>query len=88
MSLDVYISDDCLTCDNTRNLVAQLYIKYPALKINLFNLSKPDTICPDSVFATPTYMLNGQILFLGNPSLAELENHLAPDKVFPPDEQD
>jgi len=71
-TLKVYIADDCLTCQETRDLVARLRQTFPNLKIDLLNLSNPDTIYPDSVFATPTFALNGRTIFLGNPSLSEV----------------
>ena len=71
--LEVYVVDDCSSCERAQNFVAGILNRYENLKIDLFNLSNPDTISPDNVFATPTYILNGSILFLGNPSLEELD---------------
>ncbi len=71
--LEVYVVDDCSSCERAQNFVAGIINRYANLKIDLFNLSNPDTISPDNVFATPTYILNGSILFLGNPSLEELD---------------
>ncbi|RME48058.1 MAG: hypothetical protein D6796_06830, partial [Caldilineae bacterium] len=70
--LKVYITDDCPTCQETKDLVAMLQEIFPNLQIDLLNLSNPNTIYPDSVFATPTFALNGRTIFLGNPSPAEM----------------
>ena len=70
--LQVYIADDCPSCQETIELVVLLRQTFPNLQIDLLNLGNPDTIYPDSVFATPTFALNGRTIFLGNPSPAEV----------------
>jgi hypothetical protein len=45
----------------------------PQVEVNLIELT--DDI-PESVFAVPTYLLDGATLFLGNPSEAELFERL------------
>jgi len=70
--LEVYTADDCFSCDHTKKLVSDIINRYTNLQIDLYNLSNPDTILPDDIFATPTYILDGRTIFLGNPSLDEL----------------
>ncbi len=70
--MQVVIADDCPMCVFSEDVVGFARRTYPNLKIDLLNLSNPDTICPENIFATPTYLLNGQIIFLGNPSFEEL----------------
>ncbi|MEM7030685.1 MAG: thioredoxin family protein [Chloroflexota bacterium] len=72
--LEVYISDDCPTCVQTKNLLGTAAKRYTQLEIDLINLSDPNAICPDRVFAVPTFMYNERIIFLGNPSLQELDD--------------
>ena len=76
--LEIYVSDDCPTCVETKNIVAVASGRYAHLTIDLINLSEPDTICPDHIFAVPTFVYNERVIFLGNPSLQELDDHLLP----------
>ncbi len=71
--LEVYVVDNCSSCERAKTFIGSISNRYANLKIDLFNLSNPDTISPDNVFATPTYILNGSTIFLGNPSLEELD---------------
>ena len=73
--LEIYIADDCPTCLETKNLVDIITNRYTGLEIDLINLSNPDTISPEKVFAVPTFIHNDKILFLGNPSLQELDDY-------------
>jgi len=74
--LEIYIADDCPTCLETKILVDIISGCYAAgVKIDLINLSNPDTISPEKVFAVPAFIHYDKILFLGNPSLQELDNY-------------
>lgn len=71
--LEIYVADDCPTCTETVNLANIIVSRYTNLDVDLINLNNPDTICPDNVFAVPTFIYNERIIFLGNPSLQELD---------------
>ena len=71
--LEIYITDDCPTCVETEHLAQIIVERYRNLDTDLINLNNPDTICPDRVFAVPTFVYNDRIIFLGNPSLQELD---------------
>ena len=70
--LEIYVADGCPTCAETIKLVKAMTNRYANVDVDLINLSNPDTICPDDVFAVPTFRYNKRIIFLGNPSLQEL----------------
>lgn len=74
MRLDIYIDDCCETCDQARKIADQVRERMPQVEVNLIELNGET---PDSVFAVPTYLLDGVTLFLGNPSEAELFERLA-----------
>ncbi|MDK1045113.1 MAG: hypothetical protein QGM45_05425 [Anaerolineales bacterium] len=74
MRLDIYIDDCCDTCDQARKIADQVRERMPQVEVNLIELNGET---PDSVFAVPTYLLDGVTLFLGNPSEAELFERLA-----------
>ena len=75
--LQIYIADDCPTCLDTKNLVDNITSRYPNIDIELINLSDLSTIQPEIVFAIPTFVFNERIIFLGNPSLTELDEYFS-----------
>lgn len=72
-TLAIYISDDCPTCAETKGLARAVSERYPDLDVNLINLSHSGVEWPEKVFAVPTYVCDDRIIFLGNPSLKELD---------------
>lgn len=73
--LHVYVAEECWFCDEARRLVAELAPQFPQVKFELRDLD--DERRPDKVFATPTYVLDGQIISLGNPTENQLSERLA-----------
>jgi predicted LPLAT superfamily acyltransferase len=73
MRLDIFIDDFCETCDHARKIAEQVRERMPQVEVNLIELTDDK---PESVFAVPTYLLDGATLFLGNPSEAELFERL------------
>jgi glutaredoxin len=72
--LDVYITEECWACAEAQRIVADLSPQFPEVDIELRDLS--DERKPSSVFATPTYILDGRTIFLGNPTRDELSQKL------------
>ena len=68
--LDVYIEDTCWACAESRRIVADIAHQVPSVDIELRNLD--DTRRPGAVFATPTYVLDGRVIYMGNPTREEL----------------
>ena len=73
MRLDIYIDDSCETCEHARQIAEKVRERVPQVEVNLIELTGEK---PDSVFAVPTYLLDGATLYLGNPSEAELIERL------------
>jgi len=66
--LDIYVAPHCFGCDTARNLARTLIaLELPHLEVRLVDLSDPEVIIPPTVFATPTYVLDGRVISLGNP---------------------
>jgi hypothetical protein len=78
--LHVYIADDCWSCQETRRIAAEAARQFPHLQIELRDMGQTR---PDDVFAVPTYVLNGRVIFLGNPTREELNQKLAPAQSLP-----
>ncbi|MCA9934623.1 MAG: hypothetical protein KC415_11900 [Anaerolineales bacterium] len=75
MKLQVYTAQDCWGCEETVRIVAEMRAEFPDIPIEL--LDTAETPLPEFVFAVPTYVLNGRIISLGNPTRAELRQKLA-----------
>ena len=48
-------------------MMAEIAQRFPQLVAEIINLDEPNVQPPDNVFAVPTYVLDGKVLFLGNP---------------------
>ena len=73
LTLRVYVSDDCWSCQETRRIVAEITPQFPEVTVELLEM---DGDRPDDVFAVPTYVLNGRVIFMGNPTRGELSQKL------------
>jgi hypothetical protein len=79
--LDVYLADCCYGCAEARALADNISTQFPSLQVEIFDLDDPDIERPASVFAVPTFLLDGELLWLGNPrredAVTELAHYLA-----------
>jgi hypothetical protein len=74
IKLQVYTSADCWTCAETERIVLEIANRFPDVEVNVLDLMSPEK--PDEVFAVPTYLINGRIVSLGNPTRKELAQKL------------
>lgn len=66
--LSVYVAAHCDSCRYALEVADGIRQRYPEVRVRVVDIeSQPDAI-PEAVFATPTYLLNGQVWSLGNPS--------------------
>ena len=65
--LQVYIHSGCFSCQETLLLVAEIRKRFPQLLTEIISLDDPANETPEEVFAVPTWMLDGRVIFLGNP---------------------
>jgi hypothetical protein len=75
VKLQVVVSDECWTCAEARRVVADVADRFPDVTVELVDMQSNER--PDAVFAVPTYLLNGRVIFLGNPTRLELSQKLA-----------
>ncbi len=68
VKVDIYIAQHCPICIYAFEVAAMIRHEFPAVDVQLIRLDEPNTVIPENVFATPTYVLNGQRWSLGNPS--------------------
>ena len=66
MHLEIYITDQCANCQEAV-VIAEAARSIAGLAVTVVNLDEPGQRVPPQVFATPTYVLNGLVVSLGNP---------------------
>ncbi len=80
LTLDIYVAPNCDACIVAQRTAVLVQNRLPEVEVRILDLSHPSIKRPASVFAVPTYLLNGETVSLGNPKfedlLARLENHL------------
>ena len=77
VSLRIYVSEHCHNCKYSIELAAEVERAFPEVHTEVIYLDRPGVERPSGVFATPTYMLNGIVAWLGNPGRQELFEHLS-----------
>jgi alkyl hydroperoxide reductase subunit AhpF len=70
--LEVYVSSQCLNCDEAVRLAEEAAARYPNVAVRVVDLDLYGGPPPDPVVAVPTYVLNGRVVSLGNPYPEEL----------------
>lgn len=73
-TLTVYISHECWSCEETERILDDVIPHFPDLLLNLVNTQQEPL--PEDVFAVPTYLLNGKVISLGNPTRQALQKRL------------
>jgi hypothetical protein len=72
VNIEIYVTAHCPICTYAYEIAALIRQEFPAVHLRLIDLSDPqrdpDIVIPESVFATPTYLLNGERWSLGNPA--------------------
>ena len=66
MHLEIYITNQCTNCREAV-VIAEQAGNIVGLEVTVVNLDAPGQGVPPQVFATPTYILNGLVVSLGNP---------------------
>lgn len=70
--LEIYISSHCVMSDYTWEVIELIQQEFPQVELHVIDIAKAANL-PDAVFATPTYLLNGRLWSLGNPSLEMIQ---------------
>jgi hypothetical protein len=81
--LTVYVAGHCPNCLYAYTVVKAVKQDFPYVDVRIVDLEDTGEAIPEAVFATPTYLLNGSVWSLGNPSPQQLRAALAP--YAPPD---
>ena len=70
--LDVYVSSHCFGCDEALRLAQAAARRFPGLQVRVVDLERAPEARPDQLVAVPTYMLDSQVIALGNPLQRDL----------------
>lgn len=66
MKLQLYLSQHCTPCSHSLTLGEAVAAHFDDITVEVVYLDDPSTIKPALVFAVPTFLLDGQLLCLGN----------------------
>lgn len=72
VTLQIYVEAGCAGCTRAREIADELGSLFPGLSVEVIDIAAPDSTVPDEVFAVPTYLLNGEVVSLGNPRPEDL----------------
>jgi hypothetical protein len=76
LSMDVYVSAHCFVSAYTWEVLEIIRQEFPQVDLHVIDIAEAADL-PESIFATPTYLLNGRVWSLGNPSLEKVRTTLA-----------
>ena len=76
VQVDIFVAEGCYACGYSKEVAARIRDDFPGVQVRLLDIADPDTDLPDAVFATPTYLLNGKLWSLGNPSPRDVTERL------------
>ena len=77
MLLEIYVQDGCFSCGRSLELAERAREAFTEMQVEVVDFASTEGVYRSQVAATPTYILDGEIISLGNPSPSELEAMLA-----------
>lgn len=75
--VDIYVSEGCHNCNYAKEVARVIRRDFPTVQVQLIDIFAPSEPLPEAVFATPTYLLNGHLWSLGNPSSQDVRERLS-----------
>ena len=66
--LTIYVAEHCFNCEYAYEVADAIRRDFPHVQLRIVDVAAPGATVPEVVFATPTYLLNGRVWSLGNPS--------------------
>ena len=73
----IYVAQHCGTCKYAYEVAETIQTTYPQVEVRLIDMETTVEKIPEAVFATPTYLLNGRLWSLGNPSPEQIHETLS-----------
>ena len=75
--LKVVVSTHCFGCEKAIRLSMIAAERFPNISVDVVNLEKQLDAKPSQIVAVPAYLLDGKLIFLGNPREEELFSVIA-----------
>ena len=75
--LQVFVAAGCEACDHARAVAQRVTEQFDDVQVDVINVDDEPERVPPSVFAVPSYLFNGAVISLGNPSWEHLAAVLA-----------
>lgn len=76
MRVDIYVAEHCRVCQYSLEVARRIEADFPHVTLRVVDIARTTEPLPEAVFATPTYLLNGRLWSLGNPSPEDVEERL------------
>lgn len=77
VSLEIYVEKGCLPCRRSLSLAKEVRRLFPDILVEVIDVASSGGRHRHLVVATPTFILNGVTLFLGNPTSDDLKKAIA-----------
>ncbi len=74
--VEIYVAASCRICEYSHEVADIIRRHFPQVHLEMIDIGATEQPIPEIVFATPTYLLNGRIWSLGNPSLDKVHTDL------------
>lgn len=75
--LEIFVSQHCFVCEYAYEVAAMIRRDFPTVRVSIIDIHQTTEPIPERVFATPTYLLNGEVWSLGNPSIEKIVETLS-----------
>ncbi|MEM7130254.1 MAG: thioredoxin family protein [Chloroflexota bacterium] len=75
--VEIFVAQHCFICEYTYEIIELIERDFPEIDLHVIDMTEPKEPIPEVVFATPTYLLNGRVWFLGNPSPDQVIDQLS-----------
>lgn len=80
--LAIYVAGHCPNCRYAYEVAKAIKQDFPDVEVRIVDLEVTHEGIPETIFATPTYLLNGRVWSLGNPSAQQVHEALAPYRAL------
>ncbi len=74
--LEIYVEADCFICARSRAIAEGVRAAFSQVDVQVIDLAAAGGAHRGLVVATPTYILDGRVISLGNPDPAQLHEEL------------
>ncbi len=68
LELAIYVAQHCETCAYAHEIANLIRSRFPQVSVRLIDVETSGEEIPEAVFAIPTYLIDGRVWSLGNPS--------------------